>query len=194
VISFTKIIFRPFREHIPSFMFNTFPGNVFVHDMDVIYLPVKIFLVVKTDAIDNFLDVGHWRDIYIDIMFLILLLIVVFFMFREDRVPRDHTTHIKILVRQASRWAIAAAQDNNAGIAVLHANYGAGYLLAMMDLYTPSQVEDATGIRFMEFKKLILDIQDKASMQLIRECPSLANGQHQLVELSKGLFPEMNRC
>ena len=32
------------------------------------------------------------------------------------------------LLRQTARWSTAAKQDNNSMIAVLHANYGAGYL------------------------------------------------------------------
>ena len=35
------------------------------------------------------------------------------------------------LVRQAARWSTAAKQDKNSMIAVLHANYGAGYLWAL---------------------------------------------------------------
>ena len=35
---------------------------------------------------------------------------------------------IQIMVRQAARWSTAADQDESPMIAVLHANYGAGYL------------------------------------------------------------------
>lgn len=35
---------------------------------------------------------------------------------------------IKTLVRQSARWSVAASQDTNIMIAVLHSNYGAGYL------------------------------------------------------------------
>lgn len=35
---------------------------------------------------------------------------------------------IKTLVRQSARWSVAALQDTNIMIAVLHSNYGAGYL------------------------------------------------------------------
>src|SRR5207237_6958 len=40
---------------------------------------------------------------------------------------------VQILTRQAARWSTAASQDNNPLIAVLHANYGAGYLWAIHD-------------------------------------------------------------
>ena len=35
---------------------------------------------------------------------------------------------VKSLLRQSARWTVAARQDKNPLIAVLHANYGAAYL------------------------------------------------------------------
>ena len=39
-----------------------------------------------------------------------------------------HVENIQKLTRQAARWSTAAAQDESPLIAVLHANYAAGYL------------------------------------------------------------------
>ena len=52
---------------------------------------------------------------------------------------------VKILARQAARWSTAAKQDENPLIAVLHANYGAGYLWAINDIITSSQFNEMTG-------------------------------------------------
>ena len=62
---------------------------------------------------------------------------------------------INVLVRQASRWATAAKQDKNSMIAVLHANYGAGYLWALKDIATTEQIKAATGIDMLKFEREI---------------------------------------
>ena len=41
--------------------------------------------------------------------------------------------NINTLIRQAARWSVAAQQDESPIIALLHANYGAGYLWALKD-------------------------------------------------------------
>ena len=52
---------------------------------------------------------------------------------------------IKVLTRQAARWSTAAKQDKNSMVAVLHANYGAGYLWALKDIASSEQIKSATG-------------------------------------------------
>ena len=54
--------------------------------------------------------------------------------------------HIKTLTRQAARWSVASTQDESPMVAVLHANYGAGYLWALKDIATDQQISSATGI------------------------------------------------
>ncbi len=81
---------------------------------------------------------------------------------------------IKTLLRQASRWSTASAQDENAMIAVLHANYGAGYLWALKDIATGEQIAAATGVDVMSFEKEIISIQDAATMKMAGLCPKFA--------------------
>jgi hypothetical protein len=95
---------------------------------------------------------------------------------------------IQILVRQASRWAAAAKQDENSMIAVLHANYGAGYLWALKDIATDTQVENATGIDIKKFTGAILTIQDNATQKMAKLCPKYAPSDSYLTRLS-GLSP-----
>tara|TARA_Y100000389_G_C17107817_1_gene339162 strand:- start:97 stop:513 length:417 start_codon:yes stop_codon:yes gene_type:complete len=78
--------------------------------------------------------------------------------------------NIKKLVRQSARWATAAKQDQNLVIAVLHANYGAGYLWALKNIATDDQIAEATNIDPMRFTKEILIIQDGANKRLIKSC------------------------
>ena len=83
-------------------------------------------------------------------------------------------TSLEILVRQAARWAIAADQDESPMIAVLHANYAAGYLWALQDISTPHEVALYTGVDLNQLKKEILTIQDKCTRRIARLCPDFA--------------------
>lgn len=78
-----------------------------------------------------------------------------------------------ILTRQAARWAVAAQQDSNALIGVLHANYAAGYLWAIKDIANGEQVRAATGLDLAEFERHIVGVQDNASRALTSQCPAL---------------------
>lgn len=78
------------------------------------------------------------------------------------------------LVRQAARWSTAAKQDSNSLIAVLHANYGAGYLWALGDIATPEEILTATGVDYGRLKSEITAIQDEATTTLSNKCPNYA--------------------
>ena len=84
---------------------------------------------------------------------------------------RFHNKIIKKLVRQTARWATAASQDDNPVIAVLHANYGAGYLWALKDIATKEEIENATNIDMNKFQKNVVDTQDKTNRKLVLLCP-----------------------
>ena len=92
---------------------------------------------------------------------------------------------IKILVRQAARWSTAAKQDNNSLIAVLHANYGAGYLWALKDIASSEQIKIATNIDVSKFEKEITDIQDNATKKMAMLCPKYAPEPSYLSSLGK---------
>ena len=78
------------------------------------------------------------------------------------------------LVRQSARWSTAARQDRNAMIAVLHANYGAGYLWALQDIAKTEQIEAAAGIDIVKFQKEIIATQDAATQAMAALCPKYA--------------------
>ena len=83
-----------------------------------------------------------------------------------------HNTMIKKLVRQTARWSTAASQDDNPVIAVLHANYAAGYLWALKDIASDNEIEKASNIKMMKFQKNIIDTQDKVNKKLVKLCPN----------------------
>ena len=78
---------------------------------------------------------------------------------------------IKTLLRQSARWSTAAAQDEAPMIAVLHANYGAGYLWALMDVANNDEIERATGVDVLKYKEGITSTQDAATVRAIGACP-----------------------
>jgi len=88
--------------------------------------------------------------------------------------PLSYEKMLKILTRQAARWSTAAKQDENAMIAVLHANYGAAYLLAIKDIATAAQIKAATGIELSRFEEQILAAQDAATRKMAGLCPKYA--------------------
>ena len=76
--------------------------------------------------------------------------------------------HVRTLLRASARYAIAALQDLNVAIAVLHANYAAGYLWALSDIATTSEIEAMSGINWKRFRDAIIDIQDMVTKRLVR--------------------------
>ena len=105
-------------------------------------------------------------------LLLILLLITILYIFKANQ---NHlytkSEPIKILIRQAARWSAAAQQDESPIIALLHANYGAGFLWALKDIATDQEIYKSTGIDILKFKKTITDIQDKATKRVTKACP-----------------------
>jgi len=82
---------------------------------------------------------------------------------------------IEVMVRSCSRWAVASLQDRSPLIAVLHANYAAGYLWALQDCFTDDQIHNATGIDIIKFQKSITRVQDISTRRLVLVCPSYAS-------------------
>ena len=117
---------------------------------------------------------------------LIIGAVLVFFNFRK--IPITHKQNIQTLVRQASRWSIAAKQDESPIISLLHANYGAGFLWALKDIATDKEIEQATNIDIKEFTKKITDIQDMSTKKVSRACPKfVVNLDRELLKIGGDL-------
>lgn len=76
------------------------------------------------------------------------------------------------LLRQCARWTIAAEQDENVIIALLHANYGAAYLWATKDIATSEQIYDATTLKLLNIEKYVQKVQDIVTRKAVKKCPS----------------------
>lgn len=113
---------------------------------------------------------------------LIIGLIIMYYMN-----PKCDTlnTVLHVLTRQAARWTTAANQDNNPLIAVLHANYGTGYLWAIKDIATDNEVYNATGIDMKKFTREITNVQDKVTTKLAGLCKNYAPKESYLVNISR---------
>lgn len=107
------------------------------------------------------------------ILVVIIIIIICNLTFRQSN-SNDKNKIIKILIRQAARWALAARQDKNVMIAVLHANYGAGYLWAVKDIATDQEIVSATGIDVIKFRDHITATQDFATKRMAKLCPKYA--------------------
>ena len=105
-------------------------------------------------------------------LLIIIILIVLFSDFSNGTV---NNTKISTLLRQSARWAIASLQDDSPMISLLHANYAAGYLWALRDIYSDVEIINTTGIDFLMFQKKIRNIQDNATKKVSKLCPNFVN-------------------
>ena len=104
-------------------------------------------------------------------MILLLLILFILILLFTCNQNDDKKKTIETLLRQAARWAIASNQDENPMIAVLHANYAAGYLWALRDIATDNEIE-SIGIDLLRFRDEITSVQDRATKKMIGVCPN----------------------
>lgn len=93
---------------------------------------------------------------------------------KQSKNDLNKKEEIKKLLRQTSRWSTAAKQDKNSMIAVLHANYGAGYLWALKDIYSETDIEKYGNINLKKFEEQVTKIQDFATKRMAKLCPRYA--------------------
>lgn len=93
---------------------------------------------------------------------------------------------IRVLLRQAARYAIAAEQDLNPLIAVLHADYAAGMIYAIQAAWPEWQFREATGLWFRAVLAEVVRIQDAAHRKMAAACPSVAPANGILERLARG--------
>ena len=113
----------------------------------------------------------------------VLLVWIVTEFINRVHVPDSLELPIKVMVRQASRWSTAADQDESPMIAVLHANYGAGYLWALKDIAKDEQIEEVTGINIKKFTYEITQAQHRATKKMAKLCPKYAPKETYLTRL-----------
>jgi hypothetical protein len=76
-------------------------------------------------------------------------------------------------------------QDDHPFIAVLHANYGVAYILALRQIASDAQVIRETGIDPWKLERKVVKVQENAALALSLECPELAEELGPLAVLAK---------
>lgn len=109
--------------------------------------------------------------VYITI--LLIIWIFSYLLYNQSKHNNKFDNIVMVLYRQCARWAVAAEQDDNSVISVLHANYAAGYLWAIKDITHTSDFKRITGQDFLEFEKKIVSIQDKCTKNLASSCKTV---------------------
>jgi len=103
---------------------------------------------------------------------LIFLAVILFWFIFHFKSSNSNTNEgIKKLFHQMARWSTASTQDKNPVVAVLHANYGVGYMMAMKDLYSDEEMERLLDVKHI---RSIFDevqrVQNKATLELGHHC------------------------
>ena len=91
-------------------------------------------------------------------------------MLKDYRFSREKEIMISTLIRQSARWSTAADQDTVPMVAVLHANYGVGYLLALKDIFSQNDIEKYGKIDLLKFEREIVSVQDKVTKDTAKIC------------------------
>lgn len=105
--------------------------------------------------------------------FIGVIIVIVMFAMRHSA-NTNLKSAIKQLLRQSARYATAAQQDAAPLMAVLHANYAAAYMYAMLDIATDSQIHNMTGVDMKKFREHITNVQDMVTKKTVDKCPEFA--------------------
>lgn len=104
---------------------------------------------------------------------LSLLFLLLIFSYYRRPCTKTNTRLIQTLVRQTARWMVAARQDQNPLIAMLHANYATGYWYALRDVVTDTDIERVSGIDVVWFQTEVQATQEWATQKALAVCPQL---------------------
>jgi predicted solute-binding protein len=92
-------------------------------------------------------------------------------MFKKPISRCNDIKRINKLIRQTSRWAVAAEQDTNPYIANLHATYSLGYLMALREIYSDEYIKKLVKLDVRKLETEVTRIMDDAVKKLIQVCP-----------------------
>ena len=122
------------------------------------------------------------KNYYLYILFILLSIRL----FLVENLNMNKNKMIRKLIRQSSRYAIASRGDKTPLISVLHANYAATYMFALKDLFSDREIENVLGNTHNRiiYEKKILDIQDKATKNVMKYCPQYSGEVDYLTQLA----------
>ena len=140
--------------------------------------------MIKMKKLKKKYNIFYMKFLYGFIIGMIIMYLFINSKNKEIQFKNQRKMVIKKLIRQAARWSTAAKQDKNSMIAVLHANYGAGYLWALKDIVTTDIIEKEGNINIMKFENEIIQIQDEATKKMAKLCPKYAPEKSYLTTFS----------
>jgi hypothetical protein len=104
-------------------------------------------------------------------MYLYLIAaIFILFLVMQNR-TRGTKSSIEKMVKQAAQYAVTAQQDSSPVMSVRNANYAVGYLYALGNIATDSQIHNATGIDVKKFKEHIMNVQEMVTKKTVDKFP-----------------------
>ena len=80
---------------------------------------------------------------------------------------------LEILSSQAARWAVAARQDQEPFVKLLHANYAMGYVLALRQVASDQEVLRKIGVDPYALEREVSVVQMEAASYAARRAPGL---------------------
>lgn len=157
------------------------------HTQYITYLILAICFVVVVVPVLGLFTYNHWNKLsclyktFFTLLIVLILIIngyVIYKWLLSYVYAGDDSYTInkaQILIRQSARYAHAARQDKDLIIALLHANYGSGYLFAAKDIFPESELIKLFGSynKYKEFEAGIITIQDNVNKLAIKTCPNL---------------------
>ena len=111
---------------------------------------------------------------FIEIVLCCILIYMILLKHKKPLISTIQTESLNTLIRGCARWAIASKQDTSPLISLLHANYAAGYLWAIKDIYTGEEIYKLTGMNIINFQNEITSLQDNATRKVTNRCPMFA--------------------
>ena len=103
----------------------------------------------------------------------VLLIIIYYYSVSRKTNQLDKSVVISTLLRQTGRWAVAAEQDKNELIALLHANYSVGYFSALKEIVSDDDIRSYGGVNSNEIMRMIQSVQDGVTTKISQACPSI---------------------
>lgn len=123
---------------------------------------------------------------FIGIISIFIIIFLHYLHINNNSSNNKFNNSVNKLVRQTARWAIAAEQDNNPLIAVLHSNYSAGYLWALKDIATSEEIKNITNINIKTLENKVINIQDKVTKNMVYLCPDYAGDNDRFLSAIAG--------
>jgi hypothetical protein len=129
--------------------------------------------------------INNKRLTYIFTIIVVVILIVSLYIFTKQYSDNcDNSNNIsndinkaRILIRQSARYAHAARQDEDQLIALLHANYGSGYLFAAKDIFPETVLVKlfSSYDEYKDFEQGVIKIQDTVNTRTVDNCPNIVS-------------------